>query len=147
MSYYTVSILWFQNQDRTSLNDYHWSLLLVPVSDIRLQDSRKGTKYDIFHAGNDQWTRSYTSNFCTGENAADIGGLVCLGNAVAEEFMEIMQETPFPQRGENCQSWVRKVVQQAIEQRVFYADSTSLREMLGAVPIRPSSTQSHCCCC
>lgn len=143
MSYYTVSILWFQNQDRSSLNDYHWSLLLVPVTDIRIQDCRKGTKYDVFDTDNDQWTRSCTPNFCTGENAVDIGGIFCLGNAVAEEFREIIQETPLPRRGENCQGWVRKVVQRAIEKRVFYAASTSVREILEAVPIQSPPAQSR----
>jgi len=124
----SIAVLWFENQDKASLNDYHWSLFITPP------DTETGTKYDVFYVGNEQWTRSYSPDFNLSETP-DLGGRFFLGNVDSEKFMEIMVETALPGQGENCQSWVRKVVQKAVQKRVLPANVV---RTLANIPIRPS---------
>jgi hypothetical protein len=51
-----------------------------------------------------------------------------------ESFKAMMLATPLPSVGENCQSWVRKVVQEAVRQRMLPASATAQAQ---TVPIRP----------
>jgi len=129
---YSASILWFQNQDKSSLNDYHWSLFVSPV------DNKTGTKYDVFYVGNEQWTPSYSPDFNLSETA-DLGGCFSLGDIAAEKFLEIMLETSLPGQAENCQTWVRKVIQKAVQKRVLPSNAATT---LASVPIRPSERVS-----
>jgi hypothetical protein len=51
-----------------------------------------------------------------------------------EAFKALMLDTPLPSTGENCQSWIRRVVKRAVDLGSLPTDAAAQVE---TVPIRP----------
>jgi hypothetical protein len=127
-----VCILWFKNADTTSRNDYHWSLFIAPVN------SSNGVKYDALSSTNSsgvlQWDYSHLPGYEI-QQSLNFGDVIMLGSiSDIERFKAMMLATPLPSVGENCQSWIRQVVQEVVRQGMLPASATAKVE---TVPIRP----------
>jgi len=123
-----VYILWFGNNTG---NDYHWSLFVAPIN------STKGVKYDALSSTNLsnvlEWNYSHLPGYDMRQSSS-FGDSVMLGVITdVEGFKTLMLSTPLPISGENCQTWVRKVVQEAVKQKSL---PTSATVQIGTVPVR-----------
>lgn len=126
---FTVYALWFKNRDPSSRNDFHWSIFIRPTSNL------VGTKYDAYNVGGPQWALS-SAPLYTMDQSVSFGGHVLLGyiNDVAA-LERVMASTPLPIPGENCQTWIWKVVRTAISLGLLPA--TALQQ-LSTLPVRPT---------
>ena len=69
------------------------------------------------------------------QQSVNFGDVIMLGSiSDVEGFKVLMLATPLPSIGENCQSWIRKVVREAVRQGKLPASATAKVE---TVPIRP----------
>jgi len=128
---YRVSILWFNNRDPDSENDYHWSVFVNPVN------STRGTKYDAFASTDDdgtmRWSYSHAPNYDERQSAL-FGGSIKLGNiSDVDSFLELMLSTELPGSDENCQTWVTNVVTEAVRKRML---PKSANKLVNDVPVR-----------
>lgn len=81
-----------------------------------------------------QWYYSHLPNYNM-QQSANYGGRVMLGyiNDV-EGFKASMLQTPLPGSGENCQSWIKRAIQDAVSRGLLPA---SAKAEVGGVPVRP----------
>src|SRR5271169_34238 len=116
-----VYILWFKNSDPASQNDYHWSFFVIPIN------SSHGVKYDTVSSTNNlgilEWYYSHLPHYEM-QQSSSFGGRIMLGyiNDV-EGFKTSMLATPLPGAGENCQSWIKRAVQEAVNRGLLPASA------------------------
>ena len=123
-----VHVLWFKTADANTSNDYHWSFFIAPVG------STKGTKYDAFATSNTTWSYSHVPNYEMTQSV-NYGGHTMLGRiSDLDGFTSLMLDTPLPKAGENCQTWIKNVVDGAVKKSSL---SQTAREQLGTIPARP----------
>jgi len=67
-----VYVLWFNHDELTGRNDFHWCFWVKPSS------SEEGTKSDVFSVDGGEWACSYLRNFKMSESS-NVGGSVYLG--------------------------------------------------------------------
>jgi hypothetical protein len=120
---YEVSILWFKAAPRAAV---HWSIFIQAVS----TGNSVGTKHDCMFQGQPgrgfRWTYSFLQNYHAYQSA-HLGGKVVLGyiNDLTG-FGKIMRETALPVLRENCQSWVWKVIREAVRQCIIDASAVDI---------------------
>ena len=95
--------------------------------------ARMGTKYDAFSTGSDAWALSYVPNYGKAQSQ-HYGGAIPLSNVDEEKMKVRMTETALPTRGENCQTWITKVVAAAVRNGDLPSTAT---EAVKQVPTRP----------
>jgi hypothetical protein len=127
-----VYVLWFKNADINSRNDYHWSFFIAPTG------STRGVKYDAFSTsamtGVLEWSYSHVPNYEMGQSV-NLGAPTILGTiGDVEGFKTLMLSIPLPNTGENCQTWIKNVVDGAVKQGRLPASAIG---QIGTIPVRP----------
>jgi|SRR5271154_4368928 len=123
-----VYVLWFKTADVASPNDYHWSFFIAPVG------STKGTKFDAFATSSTTWTYSHVPNYEMTQSVS-YGGHTSLGRiSDFDAFKSLMLATSLPKAGENCQTWIKNVVDGAVRKGSL---PQSAATQVGTIPARP----------
>jgi len=124
---FVVYLLWFTEIDPNSNNAFHWALFIAPAENHLI-----GFKYDVRRDNNGNWT-SQPMRYQMRQSRR-LGGVFFLGSINdANPLIQIMTATPLPVEGENCQTWVWKVVIRAVELGIL--PNTALAQ-LALVPVR-----------
>src|SRR5436309_6303835 len=113
MSPSEVLILWFPSEIPGNL--CHWSIF------IRSAESTTGTKHDVYFTFGQGWNYYLTEEYGENQSAGRLGGKSLLGLTTKSSSLAlIIRRTPLPTGQEqSSQTWVWKVVVEAVKQRVL----------------------------